>query len=53
MRKILQSENKRRFVTKEKVGHWEDNLICTILDPRSKLMNLNGATSEMKANAEL
>ena len=53
VRKILHSENKRRFVTEEKVGHWEDNLICTILDPRFKLMNFNGATSEMKANAEL
>ena len=35
------------------MGHYEDNLICTILDPRFKLMNFNGATSEMKTNAEL
>ena len=53
VRKVLHSENKRRFVTEEREGHYEDNLICTILDPIFKLMNFNGATSEMKANAEL
>ena len=53
VRKVLHSENKRRFVTEEWEWHYEDNLICTILDPRFKLMNFNGATSEMKANAEL
>ena len=52
VRKTLHNENKRRFITEERVGHWEDNLICTILDPRFKLMNFTGATSENKANAE-
>ncbi len=53
VRKILHMGNKRRFVTEEKVGHWEDNLICTVLDPRFKLVNFNGASQEMKASAEL
>ncbi len=52
VRKTLHSENKRRFVIEEREGHWEDNLICTILDPRFKLMNFNGCTLEMKSNAE-
>ena len=52
MMKILHGKNKTRFVTEEREGHRKDNLICTILDPRFKLMNFNGCTAEMKADAE-
>ena len=52
VRKTLHGQNKTRFVTDEREGHREDNLICTILDPRFKLMNFNGCTAEMKADAE-
>lgn len=52
VRKCLYAENKSRFITNERVGHSEDNMICTILDPRFKLMNFNGCTAEMKSNAE-
>lgn len=48
VRKVLYSENKRRFRDEERVGHREDLLVCTILDPRFKLMNFSGCTSEMK-----
>ena len=52
VRKVLYSENKRRFRDEERVGHREDLLVCTILDPRFKLMNFNGCTAEMKELAE-
>jgi hypothetical protein len=52
VRKTLHNENKTRFVTEEREGHRKDNLICTILDPRFKLMNFNGCTAEMKVDAE-
>ncbi len=37
---------------KEREGHYEDNLICTLLDPRFKLLNFNGSTKAMKKDAE-
>ncbi len=37
---------------KERKGHYQDNLICTLLDPRFKLLNVNGSTKAMKKNAE-
>ncbi len=39
-------------MTEEREGHREDNPICTILDPRFKLVNFNNCTAEMKADAE-
>jgi hypothetical protein len=52
VREKLHNENKQRFVEKERIGNYEDNLICTSLDPRFKLMNFNGSTVEMKRDAE-
>ena len=52
VREKLHNENKQRFVEKERIGNYEDNLICTLLDPRFKLMNFNGSTVEMKRDAE-
>ena len=52
VRDILHNENKRRFFEGERLGHREDLLICTILDPRFKLMNFHGCTSGMKDDAE-
>ncbi len=37
---------------KERIGKYEDNLKCTLLDPRFKLININGSTVEMKRDAE-
>lgn len=51
-RRKLHNENNRRFLGEERVGHLEDLLICTILDPRFKLMNFVGCTAKMKADAE-
>ena len=53
VRNKLHLENKERFVNKERAGNYEDNLICTLLDPRFKLLNFNGSTVEMKKEAEL
>ena len=52
VRRELHLENKERFVDKERKGHYEDNLICTLLDPRFKLLNFNGSTKAMKKDAE-
>ena len=52
VRHKLHKENKERFVFKEREGHYEDNLICTLLDPRFKLLNFNGSTKTMKKDAE-
>jgi hypothetical protein len=52
VREKLHNENKQRFVEKERIGNYEHNLICTLLDPRFKLMNFNGSTVEMKRDAE-
>ena len=52
VRRKIYSENKRRFIDEERVGHKEDLLISTILDPRFKLMNFPGSTNEMKEEAE-
>lgn len=52
IRRILHDENRRRFVDGERIGHLEDQLICSILDPRFKLMNFPGCTAQMKTNAE-
>ena len=51
-RQVLNADLKKRLVTDVRVGHREDLLICTILDPRFKLMNWSGCTEEMKADAE-
>ena len=47
----LYLENKERFVDEERKGHYEDNLICTLLDPRFKLLNFNGSINTMKKEA--
>jgi hypothetical protein len=52
VRRILHDENRRRFWDEERIGHREDLLICTILDPRFKLMNFNGSSATMKEEAE-
>lgn len=52
VRRALHNANKRRFIDQERVGHLEDMLICTILDPRFKLMNFLGCTARMKKDAE-
>ena len=52
VRRALHIANKRRFIDKERIGHLEDMLICTILDPRFKLMNFLGCTAQMKTDAE-
>ena len=52
VRQKLHAENKERFVDNEKIGNYEDNLICTLLDPRFKFINFNGSTEEMKKDAE-
>ena len=39
-------------MTEEREGYREDNFICAILDQRFKLMNFDGCTAEMKADAE-
>ncbi len=53
VRQKLHGENKGGFVDKERVRYYEDNLICTLLDPRFKLINFNESTVEMKKDAEL
>ena len=52
VREILHSENKKRFVDRERDGHFEDLLITTILDPRFKLMNFNDCSLEYNHLAE-
>ena len=52
VRRILHDDNMRRFVDGECIGHMEDMLMCTILDPRFKLMNFHGCTAKMKTDAE-
>ena len=52
VRTILYNENYTRFKEKEREGHVEDLLIATILDPRFKLMNFIGCTSQTKNDAE-
>jgi hypothetical protein len=52
VRKLLYDTNNKKFHVEERVGHREDLLICTILDPRFKLMNFPGCTVEMKSEAE-
>jgi hypothetical protein len=34
LRKELHAQLKRRLIENERVGHMEDLLICTLLDPR-------------------
>ena len=46
------SRNKERCIVKEREGHYEDNLVCTLLDPRFKLLNFNESTKAMKKDAE-
>jgi hypothetical protein len=53
VRNKLHLQNKERFVNKERIGNNEDNLICTLLDPRFKLINFNGSTVEITKEAEL
>ena len=52
VRRILHNANRRRFWDEERLGHREDLLICTILDPRFKLMNFSGSSAAMKEEAE-
>jgi len=52
VRENLHLENKERFVDKERIGNYGDNLIYTFLDPRFKLINLNGSAVQMKRDAE-
>ncbi len=52
IRHKLYFKNKDSFVDKERKGHYEDNLICTLLDPRFKILNFNGSTKEMMKQAE-
>ena len=52
VRKILYDTNNKKFHIDERIGHREDLLICTILDPRFKLMNFPGCTPSMKEEAE-
>ena len=52
VRNLLYATNNKKFHVDEWVGHREDILICTILDPRFKLMNFPGFTVEMKGEAE-
>ena len=51
VREKLHLENKERFVDKERIGNYEDNLICTLLDPRFKLINFNCSSVQMKRDA--
>jgi hypothetical protein len=53
VRNVLHNENIRRFRDGEREGHTEDLLICTILDPRFKLMNYVGCSAKHKDCAEL
>ena len=53
VRNVLHNENFRRFRDREREGHTEDLLICTILDPRFKLMNYVGYSVKHKDCAEL
>ena len=52
LRKLLYDTNNKKFHVDERVGHREDLLICTILDPRCKLVNFLGCKVEMKGEAE-
>ncbi len=52
VREKLHNENQQRFVDKERIGNYEDNLVCNLIDPRLKLINFNGSTVEMKRAAE-
>ena len=52
VRNVLHNENVKQFRDGEREGHTEDLLICTILDPRFKLMNFVGCSSKHKTNAE-
>jgi hypothetical protein len=52
VRRKLHNENKDRFITGERIGHREDLLVSTILDPRFKLVNFHGCTNEMQEDAE-
>jgi hypothetical protein len=53
VRNVLHNENIKRFRDGEREGHTEDLLICTILDPRFKLMNYVGCSAKHKDCAEL
>jgi len=50
--KTLYDTNNKKFHIDERIGHREDFLICTILDPRFKLMNFPGCTPSMKEKTE-
>jgi hypothetical protein len=52
VRKILYDNHNKKFYVEERIGHREDLLICTILDPRFKLMNFPGRTPIMKEEAD-
>ena len=52
VREKLHLENKERFVDKERIGNYKDNLICTLLNPRFKLINFNRSTVQIKSDAE-
>jgi hypothetical protein len=52
VREKLHLENKDRFFDKERTGNCKDNLICTLLDPRFKLINCYDSTVQMKRDAE-
>jgi len=41
VRNKLHLKNEERFVNKERIGTYEDKLICTLLDPRFKFVNFN------------
>ena len=38
VRHKLHKENKERIIDKEREGHYENSLICTLLDPRGAYM---------------
>lgn len=48
----LQEELVRRFITDERVGHREDLLVSTMLDPRFKHFVFPGATLRMRNDAK-
>ena len=53
VRNVLHNENFRRFREGEREDHTEDLLICSILDPRFKLMSCVCCSAKHKECAEL
>ena len=51
VRSLIKDELERRFEG-DRVGHLEDLMICTILDPRFKNFDFKRATSAMKKSAK-